>query len=190
MAATATPYGMIPVKRVDGLPYAGALRKYVIASGYNTNIFFGDVVALVAAGTVEKDTGTATATPIGIFMGTSYTDATQGFINRQMWPANQVASDALAFVCDDPTVLFKIQANGSMVQGTVGANFALVQNAGNTLNGNSANALAAGAGATTATLPLRMVDFWQGPESAVGDAFTDVLVKWNAGHQLGNTTGV
>jgi stringent starvation protein B len=33
--------------------------------------------------------------------------------------------------------------------------------------------------AATATLPLRIVGFVDGPESAVGDAYTDLLVKWN-----------
>jgi hypothetical protein len=44
--------------------------------------------------------------------------------------------------------------------------------------------------ATTNTLPLRIIDFVDGPTSAVGDEFTDVIVKFNAGHQYSNTTGV
>jgi hypothetical protein len=43
---------------------------------------------------------------------------------------------------------------------------------------------------TTATLPLKIVDFVDGPDSAVGDEFTDVLVMFNVGHQLLNTTGI
>ena len=44
--------------------------------------------------------------------------------------------------------------------------------------------------ATTATLPMRIVDFVDGPDSSVGDSFTDVIVKFNAGHQYLNTTGI
>lgn len=190
MATTAAPYGMRPINRLDGLPYAGAVRKIKIASGYDTNIFFGDAVALVAAGTVEKDSGTTSMTPVGIFMGCSYTDSTHGFINRQYWPADTVATDALAFVVDDPNALFQIQADGIVAQTALGANFAIVQTAGDTTIGNSKNALNASSVATTGTLPLRLVDFVDGPTSAIGDAFTDCIVKWNAGHQYNNTTGI
>ena len=30
MATTATPYGLRPVKRTDGMPYAGATSQYLI----------------------------------------------------------------------------------------------------------------------------------------------------------------
>ena len=49
MATTAAPYGLRPVKRVDGMPYAGAYSTYLInPSGYNTNIFYGSVVYINA----------------------------------------------------------------------------------------------------------------------------------------------
>ena len=44
--------------------------------------------------------------------------------------------------------------------------------------------------ATTNTLPLKIIDFVEGPDSAIGDAKTDVLVMFNVGHQLLNTTGI
>jgi hypothetical protein len=37
--------------------------------GYGTSIFYGDLVKRVTGGTIEKDTGTATATPCGVFLG-------------------------------------------------------------------------------------------------------------------------
>jgi len=38
--------------------------------------------------------------------------------------------------------------------------------------------------ATTNTYPFRLVDFVDGPDSSVGDAYTDMIVKWNFGiHQ-------
>ena len=68
------PYGLVPVKMISGTPYAGVTRQYTIASGYNTNIFNGDAVKLVTAGTVERDTADGAMTPIGVFMGCTYTD--------------------------------------------------------------------------------------------------------------------
>ena len=38
------PYGLQAINRVDGLPYAGAVRQIPIASTYNTAIFNGETV--------------------------------------------------------------------------------------------------------------------------------------------------
>jgi hypothetical protein len=191
MATTAAPYGMRPVSLIGGQPFAGSTRQIKIASGYAANIFFGDVVKLVAAGVVEKDTGTTAATPVGIFMGCSYTDPNLNYkLFSQYWPTGTVASDAVAYVCDDPDAVFQIQSDEAVAQTALGANAAIVQTAGSTSVGNSKNALDGSSVAATSTLPLRIIGFVDGPTSTVGDTYTDVLVKWNAGHQYGNTTGV
>ena len=190
MATTAAPYGLRPVRLIGGQVFAGSTRQIKIASGYAANIFYGDAVKLVAAGTVEKDTGTNAMTPVGIFLGCSYTDATMGFIQRQYWPTGTVASDAVAYVLDDPDVEIQVQADASVAQTALGSNFALVQGTGSTVTGNSAVSLDASTSATTNTLPVRLVGFVDGPNSTVGDTYTDCLVKWNVGHQYTNTTGV
>jgi hypothetical protein len=89
---------------------------------------------------------------------------------------------------DDPFAVFQIQANGSLAQTTLGNNAAIVQTAGSTAIGTSKNALNATTN-TTDTLPLRIVAFVDGPDSAVGDAYTDVIVKFN-NHLLTTLTGV
>ena len=61
------PYGLKPVNLIGGQVFAGATRQMQIASGYATNIFYGDLVKRVADGTIEKDTGTTTATPCGVY---------------------------------------------------------------------------------------------------------------------------
>ena len=191
MAASAAPYGLRPINLIGGRPFSGSTRQIKIASGYAVNIFHGDIVKLVAAGVVEKDTGTTACTPVGVFMGCVFTDPTsEQKTFKQYWPASTVASDAYAYVVDAPDVLFQIQGDAAVAQTTLGSNFAIVQTAGSTSTGNSKVALDASTTASTATLPLRLVDFVDGPDSAVGDAFTDCIVKWNAGHQYGNTTGV
>lgn len=191
MAATAAPNGLQPINLIGGRPYAGSTRQISIASGTTANIFFGDIVKLVAAGVVQKDTGTAACTPVGVFVGCTYTDpGSEQKTFKQYWPGGTVSSDAMAYVVDDPDVLFKIQGDATVTQAMLGANFAVVQTAGSTGTGNSKVALDASTVNTTASLPLRLVDFVNGPSSAIGDAFTDCIVKWNAGHQYNNTTGV
>jgi len=191
MAATAAAFGLKPVNLIGGRVYAGSTRQIKIASGFATNIFNGDVVKLAAGGTVEKDTGTTALTPVGVFVGCKFTDPnSEQMTFKNHWPASTVASDAFAYVVDDPDVLFLIQADGAVAQTELGSNFAVVQGSGSTGTGVSGVSLDASTSATTATLPMRLIDFWNGPESSIGDAFTDCIVKWNVGHQYLNTTGI
>jgi len=86
MATTAAPYGFRPVGVLGAGTFSGATRQYKVTNSYGTSIFYGDVVKIVAAGTVEKDTGTTTMTPVGIFVGCSYTDpGTNQPTYAQMW---------------------------------------------------------------------------------------------------------
>ena len=189
MSSTATPYGMRPVGVLGGRPENGSFNSYKIASGYAANVFYGDVVKLVSTGVVEKDTGTATLTPIGVFVGCRFTNPTTKELTfSQYWPTGTVASDAFAYVVDDPWAVFQIQANGSVAQTALGENAEIVQTAGSTAIGTSKNSLNATT-ATTSTLPLRVVAFVDGPNSAVGDAYTDVIVKFN-NHQLTTLAGI
>jgi hypothetical protein len=192
MASTAAPYGARPVGTTSASgSFTGKVVHIKIASAYGTAIFYGDFVKLVAAGTIEKDTGTTSLTSVGIFMGCSYTDpsSNQKTFN-QTWPASTSASDAVGYVIIDPDVLFQMQGDGSIAQTALGANFAVVQTAGSTTIGTSKNACDASTVATTNTLPVRLVDFVDGPTSSVADSYTDVILKFNAGHQISNTTGI
>jgi hypothetical protein len=201
MASTAAPYGFKPVNLVGGQPYAGSTRQIKIASGYGDNIYNGSIVSIVAAGTVEiVTTNGDNSTPfpagtVGIFVGCSYTDPnTKQKLFAQYWPTGTVASDAVAYVVDDPDVLLQVQADGTMAQATLGSNahLAAVQSTstGSTVTGNSNTALDATVN-TTSGFAFRVVDFVDAPGSAVGDAYTDVLVKWNPdAHSYLNKTGI
>jgi hypothetical protein len=201
MATTASPYGLKAVNHIGGTPYAGSTRLLPIASGYATNIYNGSVVAIVAAGTVEivTDLGNnADAFPagvVGVFVGCTYTDPNLGtVVFRQNWPTGTVADDAQAYIVDDPDVIFMAQADGAVTQADLGqnTNFAAVQatDTGDTTTGNS-NSAVSSTTATTATIAFRIVDFVDSPTSTVGDAFTDLLIKFNAGiHSYDNATGI
>ena len=192
MAASAAPYGAKPIGTLSASgSFTGKVQHIKIASGYDTLISWGDFVKLVDAGTIEKDAGTTTATPVGVFMGCSYTDPTTSQPTyAQMWTADVAASDAVAYVLTDPNVLFQMQGDGAITQAMLGSNFAIVVTAGSTTIGRSKNAVDQSTSNTTNTLPLRIVDYVDGPDSAVGDAYTDVIMKFNVGHQYVNTTGI
>jgi hypothetical protein len=61
---------------------------------------------------------------------------------------------------------------------------------GDTTNGNS-TIVHRRYNNTTSTFAFRIVDFVDSPTSTVGDAFTDCLIKFNAGiHSYDNATGI
>lgn len=191
------PYGLKPINLIGGQVFAGATRQIPIASGYATDLLNGDVVKLTTDGTLVKDTGTTTATPVGVFLGCSYTSPVLKYkLFSQYYPASTVASDIVAYVADDPDLLFKVAvvSGTTVVAGVgrtvVGNNMALVQNAGSTTTGDSAVAVLSTSAATTNTLPVRVIDVV--PETATAaDTYVELIVKWNWGmHQYQNATGV
>ena len=194
MSSSATPMGARPCGTVVGSPYQGKVTHYKIKNAYGTSIFFGDFVKWGDDNpntTIQKDTGTATLTPIGVFLGCAYTDPSTGqFTPNQYYPASTAADDIVAYVATDPFILMQMQSDESLGQDDLGKNCAVVQTAGSTAIGTSRNAVDGSTANTTNTLPLKVVDFVDGPDSAVGDTYTDVLVMFNVGHQLLNTTGI
>lgn len=185
MALTSSPYGLRPINAIGGRPFSGSTRQLPITTGFNTAIANGDLVAVAANGTIVKVTVVGTnANPfptgtVGIFLGCSYTDTVRGFTQNNQWPAGQVAADAQAYICDDPNALFQIQADAAVAQTLMHSNFAVNQTAPDTANGNSRISLDVATAAATATIAFKLVDFVNAPGSAVGDAFTDVIVKFN-----------
>lgn len=210
MAATASPYGFKPVNLIGGLPYAGSTRSIPIASGYATNIYNGSLVYIATAGVLQiatatgadattngMPTGTANTGCLGVFVGCSYTDPnTKQLVFAQYWPTGTVASDAVGYVVDDDRAVFQVQSVGTVAQTELGANFYLnaaqSTSTGSTLTGNSNTAVVIGSSAITTTAAFRCVGF---PNmvgfSVVGDAFTDILVKFNPGyHSYTNAVGL
>jgi hypothetical protein len=193
------PYGLKPVNLIGGQVFAGATRMMEIASGYATNIFYGDLVKRISDGTIEKDTGTATATPCGVFLGVSFTNASTGQVQQQQYyPASTAIKSGtkiLAVVADDPDTLFQVAvvSGTTVISGVgitaIGNNATLVQNAGSTTTGDSKVALLDST-ATTNTLPIRIIDVVRDTETTT-DNFPEVIVKINATmHQYNNATGV
>jgi hypothetical protein len=197
-----SPYGLIPINLIGGQVFAGATRQLPIAVNSSTAIFYGDVVKLLAGGTVGRDTGTDAATPVGVFLGCTYTDPTFGLTFRQFYPGTTNISDITAYVQEDPDALFKVAVCAGtnsntisyLTQAAVGSNVKLANganNAGSTSNGNSRVGVDSTEG-TTSTWPIRVVDVIH--ETAIfgsPGSYTEVVVKWNQGtHSYLNPTGL
>ena len=200
MATTATPYGLKPVKRVDGMPYAGATETFLIdPAGEATNLFYGQVVIIGSDGYLALSTadGSDITTnnlggngvgAIGVFVGCNYTNAQGQRIWSQYYPSGQTGTPE-ALVVTDPNVIFQAQLDGSGAQTVLGTNtfFAAAQstNTGSTTTGNSTSALDATIQTTAAA--FRIVGFASTP----GDAYTDVFVKFNpSAHSYLNNVGL
>ena len=187
------PYGFQAINRVDGMPYAGQTRLVPIASTYNTAIFAGDLVKIVAAGTIEKFTGTTTGSPVGVCVGVQYVNSLSQFTPAQYYPGTSV-TDAYAIVVDDPLAAFKVavtnagSAMSSAARAAVGANMSVLVGTGDTATGNSGASVLAGSEATTAGLVVRVIDTVDETKTAA-DTFVELIVKINL-HQYNNTTGV
>jgi len=195
------PYGLEAINRVDGLPYAGAIRQIPIASTYNTPIYYGDIVRIAAGGTIQKSTVTVDATTaaanntVGVFVGCQYVNSQGQVVQGQSYQSNTAQTSAIAYVIDDPLAAFKVAvtlSNGAMStvnQSVVGTNIAVRQGSGSNTTGDSGvSVYATNSQGNAAALPLRVIAVV--PDTASNaTAFTEVVVKFN-NHQYNVTTGL
>lgn len=189
------PYGFQPINRIGGNPYAGSTRLVPIASTAGATLaamYDGDLVELTAAGTCQVvASGTAAPQALGVCVGVQYTNSLGQTVQAQYAPLG--AQNAVAYVVDDPTALFKVvvcssgTTIGSLGRAAVGQNTSVILNAGSATTGNSAQAID-DTTAITATLPIRIVDVV--PETATAaDTYVEMIVKINT-HTYNNTTGI
>jgi len=195
-------YGFKPLNRLDGLPYAGAIRQIPIAPAYATAILNGDTVQVDTNGYVVAAATTNSGNIVGVLIGCSYINSLSQPTFSQAYPAATSTSTnmAMAFVVDDPSAVFKVCATvaGSTTptaytRAIVGANVALVANVGSTTTGDSYYGIDGSSAVTTNTFPVRVVDVV--PDTATGPATTaattyyEFLVKFNTA-QYNSTTGI
>jgi hypothetical protein len=179
MANQDAAFGLRPIGRIGGTPYTGGQNRYRIAANYGTAIFQGDMVMQVTGGTVEIHADGGTVPIVGVFNGCQYTDPTTGeqrFSNY--YPASTNASDLIAFIIDDPMVVFEVQADAAFPVADLFGNFDVVYtSAGSTTTGISGSELKVTDGGTATTLSLKAIDISQDPENSdVGSANTNVKV--------------
>jgi hypothetical protein len=195
-------YGFKPINRLDGLPYAGAIRQIPVAPAYATAILNGDTVAVDTNGYLVAKTTTNSGDSVGVLVGCQYVNSLGQQVQGQYYPAATSTTSAMAFgyVVDDPNALFKVVAtNGqttvptAFTRAIVGANVAISVTTGNTTTGDSYYGIDGTSANTTNTLPVRVVDVV--PDTATGPAgvstttYYEFLVKFNL-HQYTDTTGV
>ena len=184
------PYGFKPVNRIDGLPYAGAIQQIRISGSYNTAIYNGDTVKVVAGGSIELSGATTSGTIVGVFVGVQYVNSSGQTVQAQYYPGTTV-TNAVAYVVVDPSAAYRVAVTTSGTAGTVtyanqtivGANVATVYGTGSATTGDSGSSVvvpANGDGAAT-TLPFRVIAVVPDTAYVVSGVtvYPEVIVKVN-----------
>lgn len=162
MANPDTPFGLRPLRHKSGAAYNGAVNPYYVPSTYGTALFIGEAIvktgtsntAVVSApgagefaiGTLPEINKTAagdTNRSTGVIVGFA---ANPTNLEQAYKPASQ---ERIVFVCDDPDVVFEIQADGAIPAASVGLNAVLID----THAGSTATSLAGTELDTTSDAP-------------------------------------
>jgi len=190
MSSTSAPFGFRP-----SFHNSGQIRPkaYTIASGYAVNLFAGDVVKLVDAGTVQLATSDGTrsgtiagTTMLGIFAGVEYRDTNGKPVVSNYWPASTSGTEIRCYVYDDPETLFEAQYTNpgtpgtDSVQTSVGEQCDWAQSAspyGSTATGLSTAYLGAIEGSGTGN--FQITGFAYGVNDSLTDAYVVATVRVN-----------
>ena len=135
MSSTKALDGFRPSRIRGGSYNTGAQNEYPILSAYSSNIFAGDIVTN-NAGYVNV-LATTTDKALGVFVGCRYTFDNQTKWS-EYWPASLSVTEAYAYIVDDPTATFIVQADASVSIGDINSqNFNVTLGTGSTLTGRS-----------------------------------------------------
>ena len=189
MANIDQAYGMRPIAKVGSAPGGTTgTTKYSIASGA-AGMFTGDPVKPKNDGTIIPATA---GDPIrGIFMGCFYTDPSTGKPRyNNTFPNGTVASDAIAFIADDPDQLYVVQQDSvaaEIVAADLNLNADLVFGAGSTTTGISGVEIDSSSKNTTAALQVKLIDFYDTPSNDATASHSQLVVKINNSDMNGGT---
>ena len=173
MSTISQPFGLRPAYSPSGVVRPTA---YAIATGYSSNILQNQPVKIGTDGNIQA--AAIGDRFIGTFQGVEFTDSDGRRRVSNKWTASTAATDIVAYVTLDPTIVYEIQANGSIAVTDIGkqADFTTIT-AGSTVTGLSALMLDTATLTDTGNASLRIIDIAPGPDNAFGDSYTVVQVQ-------------
>ena len=173
MSTTSQPFGLRPAYSPSGVVRPTA---YAIATGYASNILQNQPVKIGTDGNIQA--AAIGDRFVGTFQGVEFTDSDGRRRVSNKWTASTAATDIVAYVTLDPSIVYEIQANGSIAVTDIGkqADFTTIT-AGSTVTGLSALMLDTATLTDTGNASLRIIDIAPGPDNAFGDSYTVVQVQ-------------
>lgn len=173
-------------------PRRSRIQTYTADSAKSNPVFHGDLVVLETDGHVIAHQDGDVAGAIGIVAGLLDTKgipagAVKSAVSTRYLPAS---SEGLVMILTDPDEEFAIDSNGTVSESAKGANADVVNGSPNSSLGLSGIQLDTASIATTANLPLRIVDRVVEPGNDWGSANPMKLIVKINNHQDRNTTGV
>jgi len=174
MTATSAAFGLRPVYHPSGV--IRPVRR-TIAAAYTTAIYKGDPVLYVAAGIELAVTDSGAVH--GVFAGCEYIDAQGKPQVSPYWPGTASCTNIVAYVIEDPDVVFEIQADGVIALTDIGshAGVSATLGTGSTATGLSLAALKQSSLSASTENQLAVYDIAPREDNAWGDAYTIVRVK-------------
>ena len=186
MANTFAPFGFAQHSGNGSAPTYEQLSGTI---AYTTDpIFFCDPIyrlatdgTLAGNGTTDLPTSDAIA---GVFVGCKYLSTSQKrTVWSNYWPGTDTAYPVTAYYVNDPNAKFVVQTDGAGAPAaTIGANIQFAYGTGNTSTGVSGAYVTGASAGATATLPFRVVGYYEGPPGANGTepgGYQWVIVAFN-----------
>lgn len=191
MANTDTPFGLRPVRDLNGAPYNGAVETYSTAAGDATAIFIGDPVILSGTsqtidGVIYRDVDQAATGDViaGVVVGF-------GAATRDSLTYRAASTQRLVRVAP-PNLIYEIQevSGGTpLTANDIGLNANFVVGSGSTVTGYSGVELNNATEATTNTLDLQIVDFVNRANNEIGE-HAKWLVRINRSQRANQVAGI
>lgn len=188
MSSTSAPFGFRPSFHNSGQVRP---KAYTVATGYAANIFMGDPVKLVDAGTIELATsdGTRTGTVdgilcLGVMAGVEYTDSLGKPCVSNFWPTGTTATNIVAYVFDDPETLFDVQYANPGTPGTTSVQTAVGEECDWTATA-AGGSTSTGLSSTSLTViqatsgQFQITGFHMFPNDSLTDAYVTATVRIN-----------
>lgn len=173
MSATSQPFGLRPVYSPSGVVRPVAMS---IVSGYGSNILQNQPVKIGTNGTIEA--AAIGDRFVGSFQGVEFTDSDGRRRVSNKWTASTAATDIIAYVTVDPSIVYEIQSSATIAVADIGsqADFTTIT-AGSTVTGLSQLMLDAATLTAAGSASLRILNASPGPDNAFGDSFVILQVQ-------------
>ena len=193
MANSARPFGLKPVRHIDGSPWIGQATLCVVLGADTSDYFIGDAVMFGGSGDANgipsvikyANAGNAATATCGTIVGVHKVRPTIGSLEGASLELEEksllgsITSDQFVMVVMDTAVVYECRSDTTgLRRNHIGSNVDITVTAPSNRKQLSATVLAGtgatGAPAATATFPFRIIGFKQSPDNEINaSAATD-----------------